>query len=259
MSNKTRRDAEALLRASDDSLPDSPAVTRYLDAVEETVRTRLTPDAVHQRLLQLKRAAEAMPNSDDPEWARLVEELARYGHQVVHSWILILQFANEHDGWPRLLAGQPLTARDADMVARETVARGINSFRSEIMRLRWWSGQRMPELRTIFLVECVWQLPNVYRSWLLKTERVSSDAQEWLLSAGDTEARAELFRILKGRIHYDLARVASVLEPAGYTEPEIAEIVEVTREVFDLVGESNHRTGQASLAPDEHLRTADDE
>jgi hypothetical protein len=246
MPNRMWRDTDPITQASDGPiLADPPAVTRYLDAVEATVADRLSADAVQHRLDQIKQAAESMPRSADPEWDLLIEELARYGYQVVRSWILILQFANEHDGWLRLLAGQSLTARDADMVASETVARGINSFRSEIMRMRRWSEQRVPELRTIFLVECAWHLPTVCRYWLLKTEQLSSDAQEWLLSTEDTEARAELFEILKGRVHYELVRVAGVLEPAGYTDQEITEIIEVTREVFDVVGESGPATPPA--------------
>jgi hypothetical protein len=246
VSNRTERDAasDATRGADETTMPDHPVMERYLHAIDEVVRRRLPPGRVRERLSELKRAAEAMPNVLDPEWERLVAELARYGLQVVRSWIMILQPAGDSVGDAWSAAWQRLTPQVVESLASETAARGIDAFRREILRPRWWARDTGPELRTVFLMECAMQLPNSFRSWLLKTDQLSVDAQEWWFVREESEIGSELLGLLEHRVRREPHSVAGALRPAGLTEPEIAEVVGATRDMFDLMADVRHRDQQ---------------
>jgi hypothetical protein len=77
VADKTERRAAEVGSASEEAWSNPSSVERFLSAIDETVAERLDQQAVRARLAQLQRAAERMPKTTDPDWARLVEELAR--------------------------------------------------------------------------------------------------------------------------------------------------------------------------------------
>jgi hypothetical protein len=234
VADKTERRAAEVGSASEEAWSNPSSVERFLSAIDETVAERLDQQAVRARLAQLQRAAERMPKTTDPDWARLVEELARYGHQVVRSWVLVLQSLEEHASESLYPARPPLTSHEADLLASETVARAINSFDGEVMRTRWWVQDRSIDPQTMFLVECAMHFPDAHRSRLLEVGELSSDAQEWWwLPTDEADYISDVLRSLEYLVRNEKGRIADVLRPTGYTEAEAAEIIGATQRVFD--------------------------
>jgi DNA-directed RNA polymerase specialized sigma24 family protein len=135
-----------------------------------------------------------------------------------------------------------LTRDDANEMANEIIARALNSFRDKVLRPQVWSPQGGARLSTMFLTQCIFQFPNVYRHWLLETKRAPVDDLEELdmVEAGPGSDPAHLVmirdEITHAIEHYVKDRTvlnALVLKAMGYTTREIAELIGKTEKALD--------------------------
>ncbi|MGK5731010.1 hypothetical protein [Streptomyces sp. URMC 124] len=160
-------------KAAGDAAPSvHPAFERFLRTVRADVESRLTPDAVEDRLQRLVGAATAAPDASparrsDVSGFASEAGWAAYGYRVVHLWLLAVATA----GRP----GARLHRDDVDALAVETAARALTTFRDGARPPVPEPHAAVPELKAAFLTECVRHLPYVDRSRHLMTERDAFD------------------------------------------------------------------------------------
>ncbi len=153
-----------------------PAFERFLRTVRADVESRLTPDAVEERLQRLVGAATAAAPEASP--ARTADGSgfasqagwAAYGYHVVRLWLLAVATA----GRP----GVRLHRDDVDALAVETAARALSSFRDGAQQPVPEPQAAVPEVKAAFLTECVRHLPYADRSRRLMAEQDSFDEFE---------------------------------------------------------------------------------
>ena len=171
-------------------------------------------------------------------WDPVAEELARYGVAVILSWIrrrLIFPKVQKRTGYGLSVA--PDHWLEDDHVARdladETVVRAINYFKDHVLRKNKWDASKGASLRTYFIGQCLFQFPNVYKSWF--NQERDRRAAEYLADDDDLDflrgsirgiestvmAKVEVSEAL-ARVKTDHARRAIVMHHQGYTYDEIA-------------------------------------
>ena len=205
-----------------DALPASWLVDFEGSISAETV-DRLVED---RRLYQVL----SRQNFEGPGWERFQNALARYGLQVLRSWIhkgLIFRRCHER-GLPTKKP-VPLEREQVDELAATTVAEAIHAFRARVLRRNAWDPGRGASLRTYFIGQCLLQFPRIYERWL-RTE------QEWALvdrpdnldvvemspgPAAVAETRLLLSAALAAPRALQLARVLHMID-SGYGQVEVA-------------------------------------
>jgi DNA-directed RNA polymerase specialized sigma24 family protein len=211
-----------------DALPASWLVdfegTKSADEVD-----RLVED---QRLFQVL----SSQNFGGPGWERFQDALARYGLQVLLSWIhkgLIFKRCRER-GIP---TKKPvlIDAAEVEQLAFSTVAEAIHAFRERVLRRHQWKAEGGASLRTYFIGQCLFQFPRVYARWL-------REEQEWAAlerpkqfaeldkapgPAEQAETRILLTAAFAAEGTRKLARVLHLID-AGYGQEEVAEQLGIT-------------------------------
>ncbi|MGK5547918.1 hypothetical protein ACSNOH_24735 [Streptomyces sp. URMC 127] len=152
-----------------------PAFERFLRAVRADIESRLTPDAVEERLQRLVGSAATAPAADHTrgEGVPAFESRAgwaAYGYHVVHLWLLAIATAGRLPG--------PLRQDEIDELATETTARALGTFRDRELHPAPDPQTADPALKAAFLTECVRHLPYANRSRHLMTEQVSFEEFE---------------------------------------------------------------------------------
>jgi DNA-directed RNA polymerase specialized sigma24 family protein len=213
------------------------------DHLEEAEHLRrLTADQEMLTTLQLH-------GLQGPTWERFADVLARYGYQVIRAWVWTRQIfpncAQQGYGLP-----QPThlrwTKEQADEVASETVAMAIRAFRTYVLREGRWSPTRGATLRTYFVGQCLMQFPNVYRRWLseLRLDHQEVPVLEELNDPVDRgefgdPARRVVMQDMVDRglasVSHKRTRIVLQLRAAGYSEPEIADLMGTTGKAIELL------------------------
>jgi DNA-directed RNA polymerase specialized sigma24 family protein len=183
-----------------------------------------------------------------PLWDRFIEALARYSYHVVRSWVYsmtIFTRAREKNvknpGPPR--GGRHLSLDDASEIANEVVAHAIIKFRDKVLRAGLWSPDGGASLKTMFLNQCIYQFPNVYKRWLRETESPSTVELEASASMVDTSPegdpaslvmlREEVIEALSRVVKNDRDRATLQLLAEGYSNAEIAEMLNATTKAIE--------------------------
>lgn len=243
MSNKLEEDAtKSSATTGDKSLSDraetesTPTVVdSYVQAVDETAHVEPSPQAINDRLAQLKTAVAKRTGWHHDDWAALISGLTQYSFQVVRSWLAIIAVGDGEEQAER----EPfrLAGADVDQLAESVVSRAENGFRDELGRIRWWLDGNVPDMKALHLVECALQLPAAYRDWQLRHHHtVAEDALEDLAMAHrESGESAWPLRRLNRYLTEDRDRIAHLLQTLRYSEAETAEIIEGTLAAFDLL------------------------
>jgi len=184
------------------------------------------------RLIEDSRLYHALAAQDfeGPNWNRFKDALARYGLQVIGSWIrtgLIFKRCRER-GLPterpvRLQAGE------RSELAAITVAEAIAAFRDRVLRNGNWDPDRGASLRTYFIGQCLLRFPRVYKNWLRAEKGMdlaSLPEDDQITDQGPgPEALAETRLLLASAVAVPammkVARVLLLVE-SGYRQDEIA-------------------------------------
>jgi hypothetical protein len=208
--------------------PDS--VDAYLEAVHQTSQGQ-DPDFVESRLARLKVAITNRQEWRGRDWNELLDSLTQYSFQVVRSWLAILAVGDgsvhaEQDGLP--LAGD-----DVDRLAELVVSRAEQGFRGEVGRIRWWLDGQTPAMKELHLVECLIQLPWVYRNWRLNhSDSAQQDSLERLATSSD---ESWLIQRLYRYFSEDRNSIVHALRTLRYNDTESGEVVDGTLAAFDLL------------------------
>ena len=117
-------------------------------------------------LLQLQLSGYA-----DRIWNPIAEEFARYGVSVMKSWIgkrtifgqvkarTGFQLRSCPDDWLQ-------SVHVAEDLAGLTVVLALQYFKEQVLKANKWDPARGASLRTFFIGQCLYQFPNVYKTWL---------------------------------------------------------------------------------------------
>ena len=132
---------------------------------------------VLDRLLEDSRLLHALSKQgfEGQSWDRFKDALARYGLQVLRSWLrtaVIFTRCRER-GLPTERPVR-LTGEQVEELAALTVAEAIVTFRDKVLRTDSWDPKRGASLRTFFIGQCLLRYPRIYKKWL-------RDEQSWSL------------------------------------------------------------------------------
>jgi RNA polymerase sigma factor (sigma-70 family) len=214
-------------------------------------------------------------NFDGPLWDRVADALAEYGFSVMCAWILsgeIIQRCQEK-GIPCSAGGRPdgraMEKQDAEEIAADIVAIALNAFRDKVLRRGRWSPSGGASLSTFFVGQCLMQYSNVFRRWKREAQAAHTvslkDAEEELDESIDVPdirlASNPEHRII---VSDELYQVLDQLEPRvrqallfralGYSNAEIAELLEVSPSTVERIFSQHRRTfqkGPDNSSPDQ--------
>jgi hypothetical protein len=234
--------SETGVDASEVDDAEATAFEAYASAVDHDLAETYTPSIVADRLARLKAAEAARSSWHEEDWNYLIEELSAYAFQVVHSWITIIAHFDEPSGSGHITRTR-MSGQDVETLAGDVITRAVNGFRQELDQIRWWLRQDLPEMKTLFLLECVLQLPDAFRSWRL-SRSLTDELDEMAEYGFAADDHSELLRRIYVCVHDDKPRTVQVLK-AHYSEAEVDDIVAVTLSVFDLASGGAGRPGQA--------------
>ncbi|MEO3939419.1 sigma factor-like helix-turn-helix DNA-binding protein (plasmid) [Dermatophilaceae bacterium Soc4.6] len=187
------------------------------------------------------------------EWQLTAEELARYGVDVLCSWIRKGTIYDKCAQKKRPVKRAPegaLTSDEIESIAGETVTRALGYFRDEVLRAGRWDPEKGASLTTFFVGQCILRFPDVYRPWLTSVEshRGSIDLAEVQLSQRLTPVEDDVMLSMMTsnalrNVRSDKARRAFVLcHYYGYTQVEAADQLGTTPKAVERALEYARRT-----------------
>jgi DNA-directed RNA polymerase specialized sigma24 family protein len=196
-----------------------------------------------EALVQALRVA----NFQGSVWDRFAQEIARYALPIIKSWILSMQIftkcAEKNVPCPGPVHNiRDLQEDDASWMADEIVARALNKFRDKVLRPGGWSPEGGSSLNTMFITQCLFQFPNVYRHWLVENKQTLVHELEELefVPAGPegdplglVMVREEIDHALQHYVKDEFIAKVLILRALQYTMKEIAEMLDVTEKALD--------------------------
>jgi DNA-directed RNA polymerase specialized sigma24 family protein len=214
-----------------------------------------------EALVQALRVA----NFQGSVWDRFAQEIARYALPIIKSWILSMQIftkcAEKNVPCPGPVHNiRDLQEDDASWMADEIVARALNKFRDKVLRPGGWSSEGGSSLNTMFITQCLFQFPNVYRLWLVENKQAPVyDLEELEFVPAGPEGDPAGLVMLREEIDHALAHYVKdpdvteilILKAWRYTIKEIAEMRGVTAKAIDGVLQRRWRKLKESLQNEE--------
>lgn len=204
--------------------------------LQESIRRRMADKRTVQLLSE--------EGFEGPRYARFEEELVRYASSVLKGWMhsgyvfkLVAKrgFNLNPNEWEleELVCDSDLRQELADM----TVALALPRFRQRALVEGGWRHEGGASITTYFMGACVYEFPNEYRRhrtderrWRLGRERDEATTAEAMTKtpSSETETVGKL-GVLEDLRDIDSLReravVALTIDPNGYTQEEIREIV----------------------------------
>lgn len=198
--------------------------------------------AADEALVQALRAA----NFQGPTWERFAQGIARYALPIIRSWIFSMQIfkkcAEKNVRCPGPVHNiQNLREDDANWMADEIVARALNKFRDKVLRPGGWSPEGGSSLNTMFITQCLFQFPNVYRHWLVENKQTlvhELEELEFVPSGPEGDplglvmVREEIDHALQHYVKDELIAKVLILKALDYTMKEIAEMLGATEKAL---------------------------
>jgi hypothetical protein len=215
-----------------------------------------------EALVQALRAA----NFQGPAWDRFAHATASYALPIIESWILSMQIFRKCAEKNVPCPGPPVHIKDlrkddATSMADEIVARALNKFRAKVLRAGGWSPEGGSSLNTMFITQCLFQFPNVYRHWLVESRKIPGDDLEEELEfvpagpdgdpAGLVMLRKEIDHAIGHYVKDEFIAKVLLLKSYGYTRKEIAEMIGVTEKALDGVFQRRWRKVRERLQSEE--------
>ncbi|RLU80128.1 hypothetical protein CTZ27_35330 [Streptomyces griseocarneus] len=188
------------------------------------------------------RTALATPRA----WERLSEDLARYGHGVLRSWIADGTVFTRINALTHIPLHPAADLRDDPEAASElagmTVAVALLAFRSHLEHGTGWHPHRGASLRTFFLGQCLLRFPNEYRRWL--REHRAGRCSGLLSNTFDipdpapgpghlTALHLEALRILATAP--ERTRIVLAYLALGYTQRDVAALLHTTPKAVEML------------------------
>jgi hypothetical protein len=187
-------------------------------------------------------------NFQGSAWERFAQEMARYALPIIRSWIHSMQIfkkcTERKVPCPGPVHNVENLREDASWMADEIVARALNKFRDKVLRPGGWSPEGGSSLNTMFITQCLFQFPNVYRHWLVENKQIPVyDLEELEFVPAGPEGDPAGLVMLREEIDHALGHYVKdpvvadilILKAWRYTMKEIAEMRGVTEKALDGV------------------------
>lgn len=170
------------------------------------------------------------------EWRRPSEEFARYGFDVITGWLFTGRIWHEvykKTGRHPRRPADPFDEHTVRTLASDTVVAALHVFLEQVLKKNKWNPERGASLKTYFVGQCCFQFSNVLRSHYRKERRNREDPHadptqklhEVIPGPDATLLENERLVELLSVISSDKAREAFALQHDGYSEQEIAELL----------------------------------
>lgn len=214
-----------------------------------------------------------------PRWERFAMELASYGLPVVRSWVITGTARHGTIGpyfVPRVSPNWEQLMDDAIEIAGETIAFALRDFRCKVLIPGLWSPREGASLKTYFIGQCLFKLPNVCRRWAREAKPVPGRIPADDVDVVDTRSDVDLARLAElgdelrclRRLNKDKRGwAAACLRAEGYSQAEIGELFGVTEKAIELMlyrlrrhilsmpqFQQDSKKQQASQAPSEQAK-----
>ncbi len=250
-----RRMPPPVTPAADDQHDDeelAPELVEELRRAVEDPSLDRPPPVVEERLAQLARVRQARATLQGEHLHEVLDSLSRYAYQVVAGWFSII-FDSGLSELPDGVA--PVTYDDLGDLASDTVTRAAVGFEEEIAHGRPWLREEDPDLRRLFLAECLLHVFDAYQRWLREKDLVSWDEAEQIGSDSAVPQPAPLLRRLFHLVVHDRDRVVHRLRQTDLpgagspamppSEVAATEIVDATVDVLTAAARDwADRTGE---------------
>ena len=224
---------EPIQRDSDDSVPEAWLVEAgQIELADNLDRLAADADLVMEM---------ALGKYEGPLWEYFSNELARYGHAVISSWVgrrLIFERCKSKGLGGLPMRDRKFTDDETQGLTDETVAKALFHFRRDVLMKRKWDSTRGATLRTYFIGQCLIRFPNIYRSWFRSENRehydVTDDMEELGYQAGRIDAvdRQVIASIVASdamaSVKNPRVRKAMFMTANGHPQTEIARVLGVT-------------------------------
>lgn len=188
------------------------------------------------------------------EYARFAGDMAAHGLGVCTAWLASgLMFRRcAEKGRPVGTPPADWTDDDQTQLAIDTVTLALENFRRSALIEGGWSPDGKASLKTYFIGCCVLAFPNAFRSWEREREpwqRRFESIDDVLETAPTSGPGPEEQVVDRLELHEALSSldsktaVALALSAEGYSQTEIAEVLQVTtRAVEGLIYRHNRRS-----------------
>lgn len=172
------------------------------------------------------------------EWQTAAEELARYGVDVLHSWVRKGTIYEKCAQRQRFIQRPPegmLDEAEARSLVNETVAVALKHFRDDVLIPGVWDPTKGASITTFFVGQCLMRFPDLYRPWLNRVRKVDrgTDIAKVQLSQQSNPVEDDVIVSMTSNSALNVvrnkeARVALVMTAMGYTQVHIADHLATT-------------------------------
>ncbi len=172
------------------------------------------------------------------EWQTAAEELARYGVDVLHSWVRKGTIYEKCAQRKRFIKRPPegaLDAAEGRSLVNGTVAAALQHFREDVLIPGVWDPAKGASITTFFVGQCLMRFPDIYRPWLNQVRKVErgTDIAKVQLSQRVSPVEDDVIVSMTNRSALTVvrnrdARVAFVMIAMDYTQVQIAEYLGTT-------------------------------
>ncbi|WP_322750264.1 MULTISPECIES: hypothetical protein [unclassified Frankia] len=171
-----------------------------------------------------------------PDYRAVAESLVGYAYPILHGWLVTGQIVQECarkgvQGIRKLAAGEiTLTHEDIEDLVQDTLLLALDRFATAGRAGRGWTPNGGAPLTAYFLGSCIFAFVDVYRSWEgqhLRQDRLDQDrsSREPIASPDPAELITLAETLRESLPPPGKARTVVLLDAAGYTHTEIAQII----------------------------------
>jgi len=144
--------------------PDDPLFDFEASAEAE----RLARLAADQDLVSTLQWCDFDPTT--PEWRKLAKALVEYGYSIFKGWLIKGEACQRaRDRGVRGLSRLPETLRlgrdDAHALSADLMIVSVEAFRVRVLLRGVWNWRGGASLKTFFIGQCLFQLPDMYTRW----------------------------------------------------------------------------------------------
>ncbi len=191
-------------------------------------------DAIDRRLgdrilIEKLRAA----GFEGKEWQTAAEELARYGVDVLGSWVRNGTIYERCAHRRRFITRPPegaLDVAEARSLVNGTVAMALQHFREDVLIPGAWDPAKGASITTYFVGQCLMRFPDTYRPWLNQVRKFErgTDIAKVQLSQSINPVEEDVIISMTNHaalsvVRSQKAKQAFVMTAMGYTQVHIAD------------------------------------
>jgi len=177
------------------------------------------------------------------QWQTAAEELAKYGVDVLNSWVrkgTIYEKCAQRKRYIKRPPDGTLDAAEGRSLVNGAVADALRHFRADVLIPGVWDPAKGASITTFFVGQCLMRFPDVYRPWLNQVAKVhrGTDIAKVQLSQRTNPVADDVIISLTNSSALKLvrnkdAKVAFVMTAMDYTQVQIADHLGTTPKAIE--------------------------